>query len=90
MSILDFNAMTQKLAQYGLLLIVTTLGHADSNEATKKEDIKAKLLFEGKEFYDQRLQKMIQSKKESSSRELKKQETNTTESFKLYNTGKKE
>lgn len=71
--------------------MATTLVCADSSETTaKKEDIKAKVLFEGKEFYDQRLQKIMQSKKETSSKEVKKQESNATESFKLQTTGTKE
>lgn len=44
---------------FSILLIY---GHADINSTIQEKDIKAKILFEGKDAYDERLQQKIEKK----------------------------
>lgn len=53
-----------KKALIGCLLvsILSLHGYADTNSTVKKKDIKEKILFEGKDSYDQRLQQKVDKK----------------------------
>ncbi len=85
-----------KLALLSVASLAFAAFHGDTNataaEASKKEDIKEKVLFKGKDYYDKRLQKKYEKKQESnSSHNIKvyKRKDGSIDSWKTYNESKK-
>ena len=73
---------------FSILLIY---GQADTNSTLQKKDIKAKIIFEGKDAYDERLQQKIEKKElaKTTSKEKKvyKKQDGSIDTFKtLSNT----
>lgn len=62
--------------------------HTEQNGSIKKEDIKQKALFKGKDYYDKRLQKQFeknQAAKKEKDMKVYKRKDGSIDSWKTYN-----
>lgn len=72
--------------------ILLLYGHAETNSSAQEKDIKAKILFEGKDAYDERMQQKIEKKEilKTTSQEKKvyKKHDGSIDTFKTFSTTK--
>ena len=84
--------MKKVLAVFVFLSIFSIGGYAETNSTVQQKDIKAKILFEGKDAYDERLQQKIEkkelAKKTAQEKKVYKKQDGSIDTFKTFTTTK--
>ncbi len=84
--------MKKVLIVFLFLSILGISGYADTNSTVQQKDIKAKILFKGKDAYDERLQQKIEkkelAKKTAHEKRVYKKQDGSIDTFKTFTTTK--
>ena len=84
--------MKKVLIVFLFLSILGVSGYADTNSTVQQKDIKAKILFKGKDAYDERLQHKIEkkdlAKKTPQEKKVYKKQDGSIDTFKTFTTTK--
>ncbi len=84
--------MKKVLIVFLFLSILGVSGYAETNSTVEQKDIKAKILFKGKDAYDERLQQKIEkkdlAKKTVQEKRVYKKQDGSIDTFKTFTTTK--